>query len=110
MDQARRHLIPLGRFAGSFSGCAVRKPPSELSQNSPQELLLDPILPINKHGSMVQKTAVVAKSAALPREGSGVRPRSANLCGLPQLSRGEVFRPHALFPYATLLPAPRRAT
>ena len=70
------------------------QPPASSLQNSPQTLILDPIPLIDKHGSMVQKTAVVAKSAALARAGSGVRPLSANSCSSPQLSRGEAFRPH----------------
>jgi hypothetical protein len=70
---------------------------------------------MNKNGRMVQKTAVAAKSAALARAGSGVRPPSANLCSSPQLFWGEVFRAHAgvsvlaLHPPATLLPDTRRA-
>lgn len=42
-------------------------------RKSPQELILDAIPPIDKHGRMVQKAAVRTPSAALARAGTSVR-------------------------------------
>jgi hypothetical protein len=41
---------------------------------TPQALTLDAIPPIDKHGGMVQETAVKAQLTALARPGGGVRP------------------------------------